>query len=753
MTFLHPILFAAGFASIAIPIVIHFLLRQRRKPIMWGAMRFLMEAYRRQRQRLQLEQIILLITRCLLLALLAAAIARPLLQSAGILAGPSGRVVYVLLDTGLASSVLGNDPRNPSTALDRHKQSAASVLAGLGPADRAGLVLLGAPAQPVVTPASSDIAAVRRLIEEATPTDGATDLAGAFELVASAIGATEQDRTAPTTVLILSDFLLGSADTSRALPDPLASLQNVSILASTPRSPADAPDNVQIIALDPLRPVVLTGTRGADASADREQVRLQLRRTGPAIASTAVTTVRLQTASSRAGEAPRAPASQGIVRWSAGQSEASLSLQVSTAGERGEAGVAILAEIDRDAIPGDNLFRRPISVRESLRVGVLDRPRFGAGLTIDRLAPSDWLRLALRPTPGTPIDLVDIDPSSIDSAALAGVDALCCPAPDLLRDDDWKRLRRFVDAGGLLFITPSADASVHLWTDAMTRELGLEWRLAREPRAYAEPMTIDEQSAAGGSLLNLIAPEIPSLARPVGVRRVVALDSTARSTEVLLALKDGTPWLVADEPNDSTISEAAPSNAPAQAGRGLVVYLASAPALEWTDLPAKPLMVPLMQEISRQGFSRAAGSFVSIAGQPIIAPARTTELRPADGAEADPLALSAQGAPASPLRHAGLWEAVDDAGRRRAVIGVNADADAGRVATQDQAAVRAWLATAMGDAGTDQRFNWLDEQAASAALAPVQAESPLSLPLLMAALLLAFAELIMARYFSHAFAS
>ena len=56
MTFLHLQLAIVGFACIAIPIIIHLLMRRRRKPIMWGAMRFLMEAYRKQRRRLCVRQ-------------------------------------------------------------------------------------------------------------------------------------------------------------------------------------------------------------------------------------------------------------------------------------------------------------------------------------------------------------------------------------------------------------------------------------------------------------------------------------------------------------------------------------------------------------------------------------------------------------------------------------------------------------------------------------------------------------------------
>ena len=81
MTLLHPAIAVAGALAVAIPILIHLLLRRRRKPVMWGAMRFLLEAMRQQRRRLRLEQFLLLAARCLIIALAAMAIARPTIFS------------------------------------------------------------------------------------------------------------------------------------------------------------------------------------------------------------------------------------------------------------------------------------------------------------------------------------------------------------------------------------------------------------------------------------------------------------------------------------------------------------------------------------------------------------------------------------------------------------------------------------------------------------------------------------------------
>ncbi len=79
MTFVTAGLAIAGLAAMAVPILIHLLSRQRRRPIQWAAMRFLMEALRKHRRRLQLQQLLLLAVRCLILALLGAALARPFL--------------------------------------------------------------------------------------------------------------------------------------------------------------------------------------------------------------------------------------------------------------------------------------------------------------------------------------------------------------------------------------------------------------------------------------------------------------------------------------------------------------------------------------------------------------------------------------------------------------------------------------------------------------------------------------------------
>ena len=79
-TLLHPGLFALGIACVSIPIILH-LLKRKRRPIPWGAMRFLEQAYRKRRRILTIEQLILLVLRCVLLALIAMGVGSLMLGS------------------------------------------------------------------------------------------------------------------------------------------------------------------------------------------------------------------------------------------------------------------------------------------------------------------------------------------------------------------------------------------------------------------------------------------------------------------------------------------------------------------------------------------------------------------------------------------------------------------------------------------------------------------------------------------------
>jgi len=782
MTFLNPILAAAGLACVAIPIIIHFLMRRRRKPVMWAAMRFLLEAYRQHRRRLRLEQLLLLAARCMVIALIALALGRPLMGAAGLLGGRGAVTLYILIDNGLASSAQDQPgtAQAAGIALDRHKSAATALLEQLDSAagDRVGLIALGGPAQPLVSPPSSSTSAVRDLINGLTPTDSPTDLAGALGTLRATLESSP-DAAQPagrTLVVILSDFLTGSADTDRKLGELAAQAglakpgRDIKLLASRPAE-RGAP-NIAITGLEPLRPVVIASRRtaGLESTPQQSPVRVTLRRTGPGIAEAAATTVRLGIQSDSSGTAPATPGGQAVVRWAPGQTEATAaaSIDLGSAGSGAVGGSVVLtASIDSDAIAGDNTWRRPVELRQALRVGVVAPRRTGGGVGLLQFDAADWFRLALQPSdPSAPlaeaeIEVLEIEPGALDAGRLSGLDAAIIARPDILPEGAWRRLRAFADSGGLIIVAPPAQATVHLWTDAMGRDLGLPWTAGREARIYPQAIGLsgDRQPSTGAQprdMLALLSVELPELVGPVRILRALPVEPAAGAqSTTLLRLTDGSPFLLASPPGAA--GAPAPGETAAEpAQRGLVVLIASALAFDWTDLQAKPLMVPLMQEIVRQGVGRARGSWSGLAGVAPEVPPRTIELRPMAAGPAANTVKTAAGRAVEPIRRAGIWRALDDRGASRGIVAINADPAASRSDPQPPAAIAAWIAAGFGST----EVQWLQPAPAvpaqpgqgslKTALDRGQDQGRLILPLLIAALLMAVVELALARWFSHA---
>ena len=133
MNFLAP-LFLAGAAAVALPILLHLIRRTEREKTAFSSLMFLQPTPPQMTKRSRLENLLLLLLRCLVLALVAFAFSRPYLQQA--IAPPvqkSERVrTVVLVDT---SASLRRDD-----LWAQAKQRAASVLRAAGAADEVALV-------------------------------------------------------------------------------------------------------------------------------------------------------------------------------------------------------------------------------------------------------------------------------------------------------------------------------------------------------------------------------------------------------------------------------------------------------------------------------------------------------------------------------------------------------------------------------------------------------------------------------------
>jgi uncharacterized membrane protein len=105
--FFNPWMLFGGLA-IGIPILIHLLNKRRFKIVDWAAMDFLFEADKKNRRRVQVENLILLLLRCLAMLLVALMLARPFLPSsvANVMQQTQQIERVLLIDDSLSQRVL-----------------------------------------------------------------------------------------------------------------------------------------------------------------------------------------------------------------------------------------------------------------------------------------------------------------------------------------------------------------------------------------------------------------------------------------------------------------------------------------------------------------------------------------------------------------------------------------------------------------------------------------------------------------------
>ncbi|MFO0873516.1 MAG: VWA domain-containing protein [Phycisphaerales bacterium] len=766
MTFATAWLAVAGVAAAAVPILIHLFMRRRRQPVHWAAMRLLAEAMRRQSRRLRLQHLIVLALRCLLLALVGAAAAQPLLRAAGMLGGAGeragGRVVLLAIDNGLASGALdsagaraGSATTAADTALARHVATAQAVLERLAPGDAVGVVTAARPAHGMVLPPTTDHAAVTALLRSLEPMETPSDIPAALATVREALDREEQSRAA--VVYLLSDFRAGSATLSSPL-SPLfvetsnrSAARNIRLLASIPESgPASTTiDNTQVVAIDPLRRLLLPGQ--GDGSG---QVTIRLMRFGDLRAATN------RVALTGAEIKPRPP---HTIEWRAGQDQATIEMLVEPTGTE-RAALGVEASVEPDALRPDDAARIVLESRRTVRVALIDRRGFGAETVIERLSAGQWIARALRPAEDSPAEVVVEDPARLASRSLRGIDAAIVARPDALADEGWDALRDLLARGGLVIVLPPEELNAHVWTDRLVQALGAPLKLGIEPVETPGGVALAERQPSS-ALLRLLDAELNALARPVRVLRRLPMELRSGAAQPVLVADDGSALVAAmtvappaprGAEGTSTKAGVAPAGDPLQPTRatapaatgtalpGTLVVFAMAPELSWTDLPIKPLMVPLMQEIVRQGVGLGGEAMHARVGDRLAVPASVTALASVEQRDGRPRwRVDISSGRSVAVEHAGLYRLLDAADQQVGLIAVDVDMAACDTRAQSPDAVTAWLR------GSGP-WNAFEPANPTAPLQDVEQGAPISGALLIAALACAIAETIFARRFSYA---
>ncbi|MBA2482778.1 MAG: BatA domain-containing protein [Planctomycetes bacterium] len=185
---LHPALLG-GLSLIAVPVIIHLLLRKRPRPRPWAAMRWLLAAARKAQRRYRLTNFLLLLCRCLIVAIIALMVMRPSLAGIG-----GGSRLTLVVDRSASMAARGTDP-GPLAA-------AKAALARASLAYRE-VVVVAVDARVDIAASGSPHAAAEAIAGlEASELPGGLDSAARAPLAADLLAACGQG----SDVVLISDF-------------------------------------------------------------------------------------------------------------------------------------------------------------------------------------------------------------------------------------------------------------------------------------------------------------------------------------------------------------------------------------------------------------------------------------------------------------------------------------------------------------------------------------------------------------------
>src|SRR5688500_3141539 len=182
-SFKHPMflngVMLLGLAAATVPLVLHLLARARYRTVDWGAMLLLRGADARQRQSKRFSQVLLVLVRMAVIALLAVALARPVTQRSWFgQAQQRSLTAAIVLD---CSASMAFD-ENGRTRFELARGMARQVLANLRRGDRAILVLAGRdPAEQDLRP-TPELRAVDARLAAVRPAHGSANISDAMAL-------------------------------------------------------------------------------------------------------------------------------------------------------------------------------------------------------------------------------------------------------------------------------------------------------------------------------------------------------------------------------------------------------------------------------------------------------------------------------------------------------------------------------------------------------------------------------------------
>lgn len=566
-----------GLGSVAVPIAIHLWRRQTPRVLPWGPMKFLRDVMNRHARRLRVESLLILLVRCLLLVVLALAVARPFVESDSPLDSGTLRRHKVLLVDGTLSMTAKS---GQESRMDLARELAREIVLDSGAADTFNLCRIGDSTSPVIIrrPAH-DREDVLREIERLPLMDDAGDLATTLRQVLSLLS--EVPPHEAIDLFVISDFqssqwVLETPAEEVAIRQMFQSLSERSRLFLLNAS-GERVTNLSLSALQVPQQVILSG----------RPFHVE---------------VTVFNHTSEEQSVPVEILADRIVRYSQQVTVPAASAQKITATLRiPEVAQEVLLEarLPFDAIMADNKIQRVVVGRKTLEALLVD------GRPGDRLSESasGFLKLAIDPTAasveGGPLvptvctiaEMPTQDFSRFDVIVLCDVAGL--NSPEIIR------IEEFVKNGGGLVLGWGEQCVSERFADSWGSLIPIEVREIVDSRE--EPVTFDP-----GQL------EHPVLELFRG-RSDSGLATSPVSRFARLAFKPDAHWqpILNYSTGDPAILERT-------MGRGQIVLISTSLDDSWGNWVLWPSYVPLMNRLLQHAMSGHLRSEPVQVGQPLV---------------------------------------------------------------------------------------------------------------------------------------
>jgi hypothetical protein len=493
MNFLAPAALA-GLLAIAIPVVIHMINRERRETVAFPSLMFLRKIPYRSVRRQKLRHLLLLAVRCLAIAIIVWAFARPFFERRlGVNpAASGGREVVVLLDRSYSMAHGGRWAR----ALNATRAAAGQ----LGAEDRVSVVTFAATASQIVPP-TRDAGVVQAALAAATPGSEPTRYAAGLRVAAQVLSASDLPRKE---VVLISDFHRSGWSTNDDVPMPTGtSIRTVDVARGETRDVAVA--GVSVARTEAGERVVATVTARATNLGDEPRtVDATLELTGRVVDTKRVTIP------------PRGSAQ--VVFASA---------PVSSVVARG------VVRVTTDSQPSNDRFFFTISEESGASALVVEPPR-------PRANQSLFLTRALGVADDPPVRVASRTSDAVGANDLRGRTFIVLNEADLPGGAAGQRLLAQVRNGAMLFIVPGERGTLGVTP---------EWQAVLPARIGT---VVDRSAGRGGRWASvdfsnaLFEPFRAARAdfSSVTVSRYRSLEPVPDSAQVIARVDDGAPLLV-----------------------------------------------------------------------------------------------------------------------------------------------------------------------------------------------------------------